>query len=198
LLLEQPFPPNLLTVPACEDCNTSFKADDEYTRTVLGLDVRAGKNSAAQSKLPSIIRSLQKPDAKAFAAYLASQTTATTILAADGNPMGHIINADRKRVDATGAHLIRGLYFIEMRRPMPEQAALKVGSKAGLTAEHPDMLTIARSFSIIPDHRNRAIGSAFSYVAAIGEGVSFWLTLLYDYHFWGATVDERSESLTFN
>jgi hypothetical protein len=194
LLLEQPFPPNLLTVPACEDCNKSFKADDEYTRTVIGLDVRASQNSAAQYNLPAIIRSLQRPNAKGFAEYIARQTSATAILAPDGNPIGETIDADRKRIDSTGAHIIRGLYFIEMKRPMPEHATLKVGSKAGLTSSHPDMLIIARAFSTMPDQRSRAIGKAFSYAAAVGDAVSFWLMLLYDYFFWAATIDERTEN----
>jgi len=80
LLLEQPFPPNLLTVPACRDCNEGFKADDEYTRTVIGLDVRASKNATAQSNLPAIIRSLQRPDARGFAEYIVSQSTPSAIL----------------------------------------------------------------------------------------------------------------------
>lgn len=143
LLLQQPFPPNLLTVPCCGDCNQSFKADDEYTRTIIGVDVRASINAAAQYNLPAIIRSLQKPDARGFAEYIASQSSASAILGPDGNPMGQIIEPDRKRIDNTGAHIIRGLYFIEMNRPLPEHAILKVASKAGLTAGGPDMLTIA-------------------------------------------------------
>jgi len=192
LLLEQPFPPNLLTVPACRDCNEGFKADDEYARTVIGLDVRASKNTAAQSNLPAIIRSLQRPDARGFAEYIASQSTPSAILGPDGNPLGQTIDVDRKRVDASGAHLVRGLFFIEMKRPLPEHAILKVGSKAGLTAEYPDMLKIARAWQTTSDHRNRAVGSAFSYAAAVGDGVSFWLLLLYDYFFWAATIDERT------
>jgi len=191
LLLEQPFPPNLLTVPCCSDCNQGFKADDEYTRTVIGLDVRASKNAAAQYNLPAIIRSLQRPDARGFAEYIASQSSASAILGPDGNPMGQMIEADRKRVDNSGARIIRGLYFIEMKRPLPEHAILKVASKAGLTADHPHMLTIARAWQTVADHRNRAVGTAFSYSAAVGEGVSFWLLLLYDYFFWAGTIDER-------
>ena len=67
LFLEQPFPANLMTVPACGDCNQGFKADDEYTRTVLAVDIRANWNHAAQFNLPAILRSLQRPDARGFA-----------------------------------------------------------------------------------------------------------------------------------
>ena len=29
-LLEKPYPPNLLTIPSCRECNTGFKQDEEY------------------------------------------------------------------------------------------------------------------------------------------------------------------------
>jgi hypothetical protein len=43
LLLAPPFPANLITVPACYDCNQSFQKDDEYTRFITGIDFRASK-----------------------------------------------------------------------------------------------------------------------------------------------------------
>jgi hypothetical protein len=54
-----------------------------------------------------------------------------------------MIEPDRKRLDNSSARVIRGLYFIEMKWPLPEHGILKVASKAGLTADHPGMLTIA-------------------------------------------------------
>jgi hypothetical protein len=51
LLLAPPFPANLITVPACYDCNQSFQKDDEYTRFITGIDFRASKNQDARSKL---------------------------------------------------------------------------------------------------------------------------------------------------
>src|SRR5438105_6810660 len=71
LLLTRPYPENLITVPACFPCNQSFQKDDEYMRTMLSIDVRASKNTAAQSNLPAVLRSLQRPDARSFGEYLA-------------------------------------------------------------------------------------------------------------------------------
>jgi hypothetical protein len=80
LLLARPYPPNLLTVPACMTCNQSFQKDDEYTRTMLSIDVRAAKNPTAQSNLPAVLRSLQRPDARGFAEYLTSTAESSTVL----------------------------------------------------------------------------------------------------------------------
>jgi hypothetical protein len=168
--------------------------DDEYTRTVLALDVQAAQNSAAQQKLSAILRSLQRPDARGFAEYLAGQSKATMVLGSDGLPMGTAILLDSQRVNRTGLRIMQGLYFIETGRRIPGNAAVMLASAAGLTAEHPDMLTIAHVFSLFPDQRDGALGCAFSYAAALGYERSAWVMLLYDYHFWVGTIDERDAS----
>src|ERR1039458_8473991 len=98
LLLEHPWPANLLTVPACADCNLSFKSDDEYTRTVLATDLRANWNYAAQSNLPAIMRSLQRPNARGFAEYISQQSHLMSVLAPNGNPV-MVIDVNRQRID---------------------------------------------------------------------------------------------------
>jgi hypothetical protein len=190
LLLERPFPPNLLTVPACKDCNTGFQADDEYTRTVLGLDIRAASHRAIISNLPAIIRSLERPNARAFANYLASKSQPMNMVAWNGDPIISM-EVDRERVNRTGLHIMRGLYYVAFRRPIPSDAAVKIAATTGLTSDHPHMLTMARVYGTLPEHRDGAIGKAFSYVTAFGGGIAFWLMLLYDYFFWAGTIDER-------
>lgn len=194
LLLERPFPPNLFTVPACRDCNSKFKADDEYTRTVLALDMRSNWNYAAQSNLPAIMRSLHRPDARGFAQYLAQQLHTMKILSPSGSPVT-AIQIDQRRINATGMHILRGLYFRETGKCISDVTAdVRVASKAGLTADHPDMATIASVFHLFLDQRNGVVGSAFSYAAAFGYGRSIWVMLLYDYFFWVGSVDERDDA----
>jgi hypothetical protein len=190
LLLEHPYPPNLWTVPACADCNASFKADDEYSRAILAVDIRATWNSAAQSNLRSIAGSLAHPNARGFAQYLASHTTSARIVTPSGMPVMKI-ELDRKRLNKTGLRIMRGLYFRETGKPVPSVAAVRLESTTDLTADHPDMLTIATMWNVLTDHRDGATGRAFSYAAAFGRGVSVWLMLLYDYFFWAGTIDER-------
>lgn len=94
-LLMRPYPQNLVTVPACLACNRSFQKDDEYTRTMLVIDVRASKNPAAQSNLQAVLRSLQRPNAKPFADYLTRQAEKSIILGQDGFPMGKMFELDK-------------------------------------------------------------------------------------------------------
>jgi hypothetical protein len=168
--------------------------DDEYTRTIVTLDVRAGRNRVARENLPAVIRSLQRPTARGFADYLASQSSVTTILGPNGAPLGHEIEADIRRINQTGAHIIRGLHYIETGKSIPKSAVFNIGCKAELTASQPNMLTIARLLVACPERRDRGVGEAFSYVAGFADRFSVWLLLLYDYFFWVCSVDDRDLS----
>lgn len=192
LLLARPYPPNLLTVTACRTCNQSFQKDDEYTRTMLCIDVRAAKNSAAQSNLPAVLRSLQRPDARSFAEYLAGKAESSTVLGHDGSPMGQAFELDKARVNRTGERLIRALYFAERRTPVPRNMTVRVGCNMSLKATDPDTQMIARMMKAFPDWRNGNVGTAFSYVAAFADAGSVWLMLLYDFFFWLGIVQPTS------
>lgn len=184
LLLARPYPPNLITVPACRACNQSFQKDDEYTRTMLCIDVRASKNTVAQSNLPVVLRSLQRPNARAFAEYLTKRAESSMVLGQDGSPMGQAFELDKARVNRTGERLLRAFYFTEMRTPIPRDAVVRVGCNMELRTKDPDTITIARVMKTFPDWRDSSVGTAFSYVAACGDTGSVWLMLLYDFFFW--------------
>jgi hypothetical protein len=191
LLLEQPYPENLITVPTCFPCNQSFQKDDEYLRIMLCIDVRASRNIAAQSNLPAVLRSLQRSNAKGFVEYLANQSSVSAILDQYGAPMGQVMELDNTRTKRTGQRFIRALYFAVVGTALPQHTPIRVGAKLGLRARDADTITIARALKALPDWRNGSVGTAFSYVGAIGPEFSFWFMLLYDFFFWLGTVDCR-------
>ena len=69
LLLARPYPDNLLTVPSCFKCNSSFQKHDEYTRVIASIDVRNAEHQTVKANMPAILRSLQKPEAQGFSKY---------------------------------------------------------------------------------------------------------------------------------
>jgi hypothetical protein len=101
---------------------------------------------------------------------------------------------DYRRLNATGEHLIHGLYFVERSRPIRKDAAIRIEHQTGLNAKHPGMLTIAGVFNVFPEHRDGSVGHAFSYAAAFAGERSVWLLMMYDYFFWVASIDERDIS----
>lgn len=84
LLFAKPCPANMLTVPACSDCNKGFKNDDEYSRTVLALDLRSATHRDVIGSLPAVLRSLQYPDARGFAQYLGRQAKSSGLVSKSG------------------------------------------------------------------------------------------------------------------
>jgi hypothetical protein len=192
LLLARPYPPNLVTVPACLTCNRSFQKDEEYTRAMLCIDVRAAKNSTAQSNLPAVLRSLQRPDARGFAEYLAKRAESSTVLGQDGLPLGQAFELDKARVNRTGERLVRAFYFAEMGTPVPHNMTVRVGCNMSLKPTDSDTQMIARTMKAFPDWRDGSVGTAFSYVAAFADAGSVWLMLLYDFFFWLGIVQPRA------
>jgi hypothetical protein len=198
LLLSKPYPNNLITVPACSECNAGFQADDEYTRLVASIDLRASNQRDVQSKLPAVLRSLERPEAQAFADYVKRNMAETTILDASERPMGHTMEVDKKRVNATGRRIVRGLFFVETGKPLAPTQQIKIESNIDVRSSDPMILQFARLYQMCPDHRNRQIGSAFDYVGGLHEKFSIWMLMLYGNFIWLATMDysQVTESLS--
>jgi len=202
LLLARPYPENLITVPACFPCNQSFQKDDEYLRTMLCIDVRASKNSAAHSNLPAVLRSLQRASAKAFSEYLTRQAATSVILGQDGSPMGQVFELDKERANRAGRRFIRALYFHETGTALPRNAAIRVGCNMSLRAGDSDFKEMCRALAAFRERKHGYVGTAFGYLAALEPESSAWLMQLYDFFVWLGTVDcravvpERYQSVT--
>lgn len=184
LMLEEPYPKNLVTVPACFDCNQKFQKDDEYTRTVIALDFRAAGNLAARSRLPKIFRSFGRPQSQRFADYLRSQLKATDLVDGTGKPLRIKAEVDHSRIDATGERFARGFYFYLVHQPLPRDFKVWVCSKPGYNS----IDFIVPSFNAIlekcGDRTHGQIGSGFSFVAGRSVDGCVFGFLLYEYFWW--------------
>jgi hypothetical protein len=190
LLLAKPYPDNLLTVPSCLKCNRSFQKHDEYTRVIASIDLRNSKHQTVKVNLPTVLRSLRRPEAGGFSKYLASKTLPSTVLGADGKPMGQIIEADHKRLNATGERIVRGLHFVETNLPVPLAAHMRVASIPCVSASEPKPMIqqVALLYHGCSDQRARAIGDVFNYVVAFHPDFSVWLLMLYEEFAWAVTI----------
>ena len=195
LMLEEPYPNNIVTVPACLDCNKRFMKDDEYTRTVIALDFRAAGNSAAQSRLPKVLRSLGYPKAKRFSDYLRRQLKPTDLVDATGNPLGIRAEVDISRIDATGKRFARGMYYYLAGTPIPREWEVHVLSKPGYNSVD----FIVPNFNAIMDKcGDRAqghIGSGFSFVAGRSVDGCVFGFLLYEYFWWIVAFLDKSAKI---
>ncbi|HEY3382532.1 MAG TPA: hypothetical protein VGK32_12230 [Vicinamibacterales bacterium] len=184
VLLAEPFPPNLLTVPACLDCNRGFQRDDDYTRIVLALDLRAQTNRSAAEKLPAIFRSLTRPEAMRFTDSLRSSVSPSSVVDANGRPLGSVFKPDVSRIEATGKHIARGLHFSFCGQALPLDYRLYVHSKPGYDSFDFFVPHFERFYAKCSAHREGRVGDVFSYVAASAGDAYAWLLLLYEYFWW--------------
>jgi hypothetical protein len=183
-LLAAPYPNNLVTVPACFDCNRGFQEDDDYTRNAVALDLRAQGNSTAAAKVPVIFRSMQRPEAARFREAFLSGLNPSAIVDASGHALGSVFKVDIARIEATGKHIARGLHFHFGGTPLPTDYQLFVQSKPGYDAMDHMVPSFTSFYQKCSAKREGFVGDAFSYVAASAGNAFAWLLLLYEYFWW--------------
>lgn len=184
LLLEAPFPDNLITVPACAPCNRGFQRDDEYTRDMVALDFRAGRNATAAAKVPKVFRSLQREESARYRGYFGSQLNPTDLVDSFGRPLSVRASPDRDRIDNTGKHIMRGLHFHFAKEPLGKDMNVFAYSKPGYDSI--DFITehLAGLYARAGACRDGHIGNGFSYAAASFGDAFIYLLLLYEYFWW--------------
>jgi hypothetical protein len=188
LLLEEPFPDNLITVPACGPCNRGFQRDDEYTRDMVALDFRAGRNATAAAKVPKVFRSLQRKESARYRGYFGSQLKPTKLVDRLGRPLSLRASPDRARIENTGKHIMRGLHFHFAKQHLPKDANVFAYSKPGYDSI--DFITgnLTSLYEKAGARRDGNIGNGFSYAAASFGDAFIYLFLLYEYFWWNVVA----------
>lgn len=115
----------LITVPACLSCNRGTSADDEFFRDIMASRVESYSHQHAGQARARMVRSLARPEAKGKRGAFERSIAATR-----GNRRGHISISDVAaiqlgdeellRLHRTGRKIIRGLYWHETERILPQ------------------------------------------------------------------------------
>jgi hypothetical protein len=190
ILFSKPCPSAMLTVPACEECNKSFKNDDEYTAMVLALDIRAATHRDVIGNLSAMMRRLQYPKGRGFTEYLGAQTRLSPILGTNGLPVRRLTR-DPNRLAATGKRLVRGLHYVETRKPLTPDTPITMSMCDDREPPTELLIYAVQAYDASKERRHREVGSAFSYAVGFDDdGRSVWVIMVYGYFFWFATVGE--------
>lgn len=142
-IFPKPRPDALITVRACKTCNGGASKDDEYFRMMLCLSQDAGDSPEAQKNWAPIFRSLKRPQAqgmtKAFLKSIRPVQAMTWSGIHLGRKMGFRVEFDRIRrvIERT----VRGLYFHEQKRRLPEDHVVDVFCDETLIRLPPDSLS---------------------------------------------------------
>lgn len=117
---------NLITVPACSDCNTGYSQDEELFR--LFLANCAGESSTAAMELiyGKITRSMQRAPGKAFNVMKSMEPVLVPTAEGTFKQMAklHITTEDWKRYHRVLDKYVAGLFFLENGIPLPTDIVL--------------------------------------------------------------------------
>lgn len=196
-LFARPRPNNLITVRSCAKCNIGASDDDEYFRLMLSLELGTGEHDDVKKNLPAVLRSLGKPNKLPFARSILSTLRMVELKTPSGIYLGRELayDVDLTRLDRVVARTIRGLFFREAQRRIPEDYSVVCYSESGLR-DLPAEVIEELQRTIISPLRSRApktIGNlVFSYWVQFVEddpNVSAWLLEFYQrIRFLGSTA----------
>ncbi len=113
LIFPKPRPSDLITVPACEDCNKQGSKDAEYFRLSLCLNPLAKDMPSVISLKPTVQRSLQRPQATGFQTAL--------LKSLEPAPGGFFFTVDMGRIHLVVRRIVQCLYLHETGTKLPTE-----------------------------------------------------------------------------
>ncbi|RYZ82676.1 MAG: hypothetical protein EOP06_21285 [Proteobacteria bacterium] len=121
-LFPKPYPLNMITVPACEDCNNAKSRDDDFLRDILTSDIYGSQSMEAQKVFKSKVLSSVNQNSSDFARLIIAQGRVEPFYSHGGIQLDSLPTAplDTARIDRIFSTLIRGLYYDARKLYIPK------------------------------------------------------------------------------
>jgi hypothetical protein len=121
-LFTQPYPPNLISVPACDDCNREKSLNDDYLRDFLVTDNYVNQSPVAQQIFHQKMLSSQRQGSSVIAREAVSKARLEPLYTKGGIYMGdfHTVVVDAKRIETIFKTLVKGLYYNSQKKLFPD------------------------------------------------------------------------------
>lgn len=118
-LFGEPRPGNLITVPSCVDCNSSFSKDDEYFR--FSITIREDIFEKTQDIHPKVMRSLEKPKKIGFRKNFLRTIKPFEDISDAGIFRGYkySYNVDMQSLNNVATRIIKGLFYYHFKKIIP-------------------------------------------------------------------------------
>lgn len=168
-LIPEPRPNNLITVPACEECNRGFSRDEEYFRDRLSAAI-GGDQFDAPATWDKAWKSMQhsKARGKKIGMFRDILKLPAPVKTKDGaSDMGVIMN--KQRVDRVVEKMVRGFYFHLFRQPLGDvEFIIDILSSVKQSEHREVLLTVLRKCSAAPTWAKR-FGPDTSVICALDQ-----------------------------
>jgi hypothetical protein len=134
-LFAKPRPNNLIEVPSCELCNGGASKDDEYFRLMLTLREDTFDHPEVQKVLPTVFRSLTKPNKVGFSKSLFQAIRIRELKTSSGLFLGQrpAYDVDLERLDRVAQRIVKGLFYRERGARLPNEYVVSAYSASGLS-----------------------------------------------------------------
>lgn len=125
-LFERPLPQNMLTVPACDECNGRKSLHDDFLRDLLTSDVAGSESPVAQRIFnDKVVRSSQK--GKSLFAKVADRSMLQVPIEIDGrHEWVNFGTFGDDRAAEMFSFLIRGLFHVVTKSILPVECEIRV------------------------------------------------------------------------
>lgn len=187
-IFNKPRPSDLITVPACRDCNSGASGFDEQFRTYLGMHVAWQRGESERLFKEGSLRSVRHN--KRLFQTIVQSLKPVDLLARSGIYIGKgsLVLWDSEAHDAVITRIVRGLYFHHYGEILADNADIEVHWHKSL----PD-------FGEVPLFTNSIAGDAFVYAyneVDDAEFSSVWVFQFYKGH-WasGVTLGKKELAL---
>jgi len=181
-LFPKPRPSDLVTVPCCFSCNKGSSKDDEYFKLTFVIRQDVGDQPAGQKLLSSTLRGLENPRKRGMLRALIRNMGRNAVHSPSGLYLGisPTFNVDLERLGRVTNRIVRGLFYKEFDRRLPESHDVQSFAESGLRHLNVDLLTTVRSMAgILKSGPPRMIGDGiFEYwyqATAEDSNTSVWL-----------------------
>jgi hypothetical protein len=158
-LFKEPRPLNLITVPACFPCNSSFGADDEYFLNIA-LDWGASESSDGRGVADKRLRSMKREKGRPAWKRIFATFQPVEVHSPGGLYMAKslAISLDTGRLIRTVNRIIRGLYFEVTKTPLPVGDYTRAMLFSQYAEKHKGDSVTTEFIQFIPQLPGRVIG----------------------------------------
>jgi hypothetical protein len=187
-LFPKPYPADMWTVPACDDCNQGFSKDDDYFRVWLTIAEGAKGQFERDKLIPTVVRGLHREEARRYLQSLYDNSFILPRFSPSGLYLGQqpAISFEGARIGRTASRIVKGLFFRIKGYRLPDDHTVNVTHFSQLPqafSVHPEVVLALRQFIAAVDAEPaHQLGDTFAFKwlqSPNGPNHSLWLLYFY-------------------
>jgi cation transport regulator ChaB len=187
-LFVSPFPPNLITVPCCEQCNNLKSRDEDYLRDLLTTDIYANTHPIAENIFKDKVARSARRNSSEFAHKVVTSARSEPFYTRGGVYLGNVVAIPVDEIRMTGifTRIVRGLYYEARKQRIPDNYIFKVWRYQPW-----DFLEALEYFKQMHMNGPRILGDVFGYAfLSVQEDplMTLWLLWFYKRAFFSVSV----------